>query len=132
MDTRYRAPAMVRVRVSGMRRCRSGPPRPISTQEQGRDRALPDCGGRGELAYGLGLRALGARNDVKLDPVAFIQGMKASAFKAGVMDEGIHPRVLRNEPVAFDGVKPLHGPLCHEMILLTWGESMPQRRIGGP
>src|SRR5919198_6485493 len=58
--------------VDGMRRCRSGPPRPISTQEQGRDRALPDCGGRGEVAYGLGPRALCARNDVKLDPVAFI------------------------------------------------------------
>src|SRR2546426_6005437 len=66
--------------VGVMMGCRPIPPRPISTDEQGRDRGLPACGGGGgELTHGLGLRALGGRDDLKLDPIAFVQGTKAPA-----------------------------------------------------
>src|SRR6266511_3823014 len=110
--------------------CHPVPLRPIRTEEQRRDRGLPACGGGGgELTHGLGLRALGARDDLKLDPVAFVQGAIPTAFNRRVVDEGIRTSVLGNKPIAPCCVKPLHSPLCQGMILLTWGEKMPQRMI---
>ena len=103
------------------------PPRLIITAEQGRGRGLPACGGHGELAHGRGLRALGARDDFKLDPVAFIQGTKAHALNRRVVDEDIRTTVLRNKPIALLLVKPLHSTLCQRMILLRWRERMLQR-----
>src|SRR6266511_4600820 len=108
------------------------PPPAIMMEEQGRDTELPAGGGRSELAHGLGLRALGARHDVKLDLLTFIQGTKAPGFNRRVVDEDIRTVVLGDKPIPFSCVKPLYGPLCHGMILLTWGKRMPQRMIGGP
>jgi hypothetical protein len=46
------------------------------------------------------------------------------------VDEDIRTMILRNEPVPFFRMKPLHGPLGPAMILLPWGvESMLPRMI---
>src|SRR5881396_420962 len=104
-----------------VRGCRNGPPRLNNTEEQRRERELPAGSG---LSYRLRLRSLGAWDDVELDPLAFIQGPKTPAFNRRVVDEDVRATILGDEPIPFFCVKPLHGALCHSMILLIWRERM--------
>jgi hypothetical protein len=78
--------------------------------------------GGSDLFHRLGLRSFGALGDLKLDLVAFIQGLEARRGNGRVVDEDIRTIILRDEPKPFLVVKPLHGTTSHDMILLTWGE----------
>src|SRR5688500_18374198 len=95
------------------------PPRPIMTEEPWKDARLPRGG---DLFYGLGLRPFGALGDLKLDLVAFTQGLEACRVgNRRVVDENIRTVVLRNKPEPFLVVKPLHRSMRHGVILLAWG-----------
>jgi hypothetical protein len=66
------------------------------------------------LFHGLGLRSFGSLGDLKLDLVAFIQGLVAGRVgNRRVMDEDIRPIILRDESITFIAVKPLHGSVRH-------------------
>lgn len=91
---------------------------PLVMAEAGRDEGLTRGGQR--LLHGLGLRPFRSLGNLKLDLVAFIQGLVAGRVgNRRVMDEDIWPIFLRDKAKPFVGIKPLHGSVRHGMILLT-------------
>jgi hypothetical protein len=84
-----------------------------------RERANGLASGGVHLFHRLSLRPLGTLDDLKFDPIPFIQGPKAGGVNGGVVHKDIRPMVLGDEPEPFLLVKPLDGSLRHDHILLT-------------
>src|SRR5918996_6375856 len=91
---------------------------PPSTHHCEKACSLP---GGGELFHRLGLRPLGTLGDLKLHLVPLVERLEPRLFNRRIMDEDIRPTILGDEPEPFLLVKPLDGPMSHDMILLTWG-----------
>jgi hypothetical protein len=92
-------------------------PPPITPTAQGRDCRC--VSGGSDLFHRLGLRPFGALGDLKLDLVAFIQGLEARRGDGRIVDKDIRPLILGDEAKPFLVVKPLHGAMRHHMILLA-------------
>ena len=57
--------------------------------------------------------AILASRHVELHSLAFIEGLEAVHLDLREVDEEVFAIVLRDEPIAFLGVEPLHGTFCH-------------------
>src|SRR4051794_41952416 len=71
--------------------------------------AVASSGG-GDL---VGLGALGALDDLEVDPLAFFQVFVPVHLDGRVVDEDVLTAVDGDEAEALLGVEPLHGALCH-------------------
>jgi hypothetical protein len=90
-------------------------------EEQGRNCRW--ASGGSDLFHRLGLPPFGALGDLKLDLVAFIQGLEALHGNGRVVDEDSRTLILRDKPKPFLFVKLLHSSMSHVHILLTWIET---------
>src|SRR5262245_28396293 len=70
-------------------------------------------GRSGDDPHLLGLWALLALRDLKLDSLPVIQRLVAVHLDRGEVDEYVLPSVDRDEAVALLAVEPLDGALCH-------------------
>src|SRR5579875_1546211 len=66
----------------------------------------------------VGLRALGAFDDVEFNPVAFFQALVSFAQDGAVVDKYVRPAIAAKEAVALCIVKPLHDAF----VLCQWSE----------
>jgi hypothetical protein len=64
-------------------------------------------------------RPFGTLNDLKSDPVAFVERPETLSIDTGVMDKHIRPIFLFNKAVAFAAVEPLHYAVNHAGTLLS-------------
>src|SRR4051812_32959244 len=61
----------------------------------------------------VGLGALGALDDLEVDPLALFQALVPVHLDGRVVDEDVLTAVDGDEAEALLGVEPLHGALCH-------------------
>src|SRR4051812_13241488 len=61
----------------------------------------------------VGLGALGALDDLEVDPLALFEALVPVHLDGRVVDEDVLTAVDGDEAEALLGVEPLHGALCH-------------------
>src|SRR4051794_25415993 len=85
--------------------------------------------GRGDL---IGLRALGALDDLEADPLALFEALVPVHLDGRVVDEDVLAAVDGDEAEALLGVEPLHGALCHVCSHVSCVRTAPLDRGAGP